>query len=144
MTGGYWPEPWTCEDGGPRRWGSAAGQTGLAIRPGERLEVVAARDAFATDVLVRRGPGELYALRHGIPIRGIQSTPVEGWIERLDPETLTVSASSPRLPGGPWWPGGIAAHANGDLHMVFGREPLVTVETATQTLTEIWVAALHA
>ena len=27
---------------------------------------------------------------------------------------------------------------------VFGREPRVTVETATQTLTEIWVAALHA
>ena len=121
MTGGYWPEPWTCEDGGPRRWGSAAGQPGPAIRPGERLEVVAVRDAFATDVLVRRGPGELYALRHGIPIRGIQSTPVEGWIERLDAETLTASASSPRLPGGPWWPGGIAAHASGDLHMVFGR-----------------------
>ena len=121
MAGAYWPGPWTCEDGGPRRWGSAAGQPGLAIRPGERLEVAAVRDAFATDLLVRRGPGELYALRHGIPIRGIQSTPVEGWIERLDPETLTVSASSPRLPGGLWWPGGIAAHANGDLHMVFGR-----------------------
>ena len=27
---------------------------------------------------------------------------------------------------------------------VFGREPRVSVETATQTLTEIWVAALHA
>jgi hypothetical protein len=121
MTGSYWPEPWTCEDGGPRRWGSAVGQPGLAIRPGERLEVVAARDAFATDVLVRRGAGELYALRHGIPIRGIQSTPVEGWIERLDPETLAVTATSPPLAGGAWWPGGIAAHANGDLHMVFGR-----------------------
>ena len=30
-------------------------------------------------------------------------------------------ASTPRLPGGAYWPGGIAAHANGDLHMVFGR-----------------------
>ncbi len=27
----------------------------------------------------------------------------------------------PRLPGGRFWPGGIAAHANGDLHLVFGR-----------------------
>ena len=27
----------------------------------------------------------------------------------------------PALPGGAYWPGGIAAHANGDLHMVFGR-----------------------
>ena len=31
------------------------------------------------------------------------------------------SRSTPRLPGGAYWPGGIAAHANGDLHMVFGR-----------------------
>jgi hypothetical protein len=121
MPGAYWPGTWTCEDGGPRRWGSAAGQPGLAIAAGERLEVAAARDAFATDVIVRRDPGELYALRHGIPIRGVQATPVEGWVERLDPETLAVLASSPRLPGGAWWPGGIAAHANGDLHMVFGR-----------------------
>ena len=33
----------------------------------------------------------------------------------------TVTASTPRLPGGPYWPGGIAAHANGDLHVVFGH-----------------------
>jgi hypothetical protein len=121
MTAGYWPRPWTCEDGGPRRWGSAAGQPGLGIRAGERLEVAAVHDAFATDALVRREPGELYALRHPIPLRGPQSTPVEGWVERLDPETLEVTASTPPLPGGAWWPGGIAAHANGDLHMVFGR-----------------------
>lgn len=91
------------------------------MRPGERLEVAAVHDAFATDALVRRDPGELYALRHDLPFRGVQSTPVEGWVERLDPETLAVTASTPRLPGGPYWPGGIAAHANGDLHMVFGR-----------------------
>jgi hypothetical protein len=121
VAGAYWPAPWTCEDGGPRRWGCATGQAGLGLRPGERLEVVAARDAFATDALVRRGPGELYALRHDIPVRGPQSTPVEGWVERLDPATLAVTASSPRLPGGAYWPGGIAAHANGDVHMVFGR-----------------------
>ena len=121
MAGAYWPAPWTCEDGGPRRWGCPTGQAGLGIRPGERLEVAAARDAFATDVLVRRGPGELYALRHDIPLRGPQSTPVEGWVERLDPATLEVLAATPRLPAGAWWPGGIAAHANGDLHMVLGR-----------------------
>jgi hypothetical protein len=119
--GAYWPRPWTCEDGGPRRWGTPDGQAGLAIQPGERLEVVAEYDAFATDLLVRREPGELYALRHDIPIRGAQSTPVEGWVERLDPETLAVTATTPRLPGGAYWPGGIAAHANGDVHMVFGR-----------------------
>ncbi|HEX8741808.1 MAG TPA: hypothetical protein VF712_01625 [Thermoleophilaceae bacterium] len=121
MAGAYWPRPWTCEDGGPRRWGCATGQPGLGIRPGERLEVAAAYDAFATDALVRREPGELYALRHDMRFGGPQGRPVEGWVERLDPATLAVTASTPRLPGGAWWPGGIAAHANGDLHMVFGR-----------------------
>jgi hypothetical protein len=42
-------------------------------------------------------------------------------VERLDPVTLEVVASSPRLPGGVYWPGGIAAHRSGDVHMVFGR-----------------------
>ena len=87
----------------------------------ERLEVAASVDAFGTDVLLRREPGELYALRHDMPARRPLATPVEGWVERLDPETLAVTASTPRLPGGTYWPGGLAAHANGDLHMVFGR-----------------------
>jgi hypothetical protein len=64
------------------------------------------RDLKPQNVLVRRGPGELYALRHDIPWRGPQSTPVEGWVERLDPITLAVTASTPRLPGGAYWPGG--------------------------------------
>jgi len=79
------------------------------------------RDAFATDMLVRRDPGELYALRHDMPVGGLRSRPVQGWVERLHPETLAVLAATPRLPGGVYWPGGIAAHASGDLHMVFGR-----------------------
>lgn len=121
MTAGYWPRPWTCEDGGPRRWGTVNESPGLGIRPGEQLEVAAVNQAFATDALVRREPGELYALRHAMPLRGVQSTPVEAWVERLDPDTLAVTASTPRLPGGRYWPGGIAAHACGDVHMVFGR-----------------------
>lgn len=118
-TAGYWPATWTCEDGGPRRWGAVEG--GLAIGAGEGLEVAAVHDAFATDALVRRDPGELYALRHEIPLSGVQAAPVEAWVERLDPATLAVTAASPRLPGGPFWPGGIAAHAGGDLHVVFGH-----------------------
>jgi hypothetical protein len=121
VSSGYWPQPWTSEDGGPRRGGDAGGQAGLAIGPGERLDVVVARDAFATDMVIRRDPGELYALRHPIPIRGVQSTPVDGWVERLDPESLATVASSPRLPAGAYWPGGIAAHRNGDVYMVLGR-----------------------
>lgn len=121
MAGAYWPRPWSGEDGGPRRWGCAPGLTGLGVGPGEGLRVEAVADAFATDVLLRREPGELYALRHPIPLRGEQSAPVDGWVERLDPLTLAVTASSPRLPAGSWWPGGLAAHRNGDIHMVLGR-----------------------
>ncbi len=121
MAGGYWPQPWTGEDGGPRRWGCAPGISGLGIGPGETLRVEAVADAYATDVLLRRDPGELYALRHTAPLGGPQSSPVEGWVERLDPETLAVTARSPRLPAGSWWPGGLAAHRNGDIHMVLGR-----------------------
>ena len=121
MAGAYWPRPWSCEDGGPRRWGVPAGQPGLDIRAGEGLEVAAVHQAFATDALVRREPGELFALCHDIPLSGPQAASVEAWVERLDPETLEVTASTPRLPGGPFWPGGIAAHACGDLHMVFGH-----------------------
>lgn len=119
--GAYWPRPWTGEDGGPMRRCCADGVPGLGIRPGERLEVAAVKDAFATDVLLRREPGELYALRHPIRLGGEQARPVEGWVERLDPQTLEVVASTPRLPGGAYWPGGLVAHAGGDIHMVFGR-----------------------
>ena len=71
-------------------------------------------------MVIRREPGELYALRHDMPVGGLRSRPVRGWVERLDPDTLEVVAATPRLPGGYYWPGGIAAHASGDLHMVFG------------------------
>jgi hypothetical protein len=70
-------------------------------------------------MLIRRDPGELYALLHEIPRRP-QGPPVSAWVERLDPLTLEPLEVSPRLPGGPFWPGGLAAHACGDLHLVFG------------------------
>ncbi len=102
--------------------GTAApyGVRGLAIAPGERLVLAASRDAFVTDALVRREPGELFALRHGPPRGGAQAAPVETWVERLHPETLEVLGSSVRLPGGPYWPGGIAADRSGELLVVFG------------------------
>src|SRR4051794_10318906 len=136
MAGAYWPRPWTCEDGGPMRWCCADGVPGLGIGPGERLEVAAAVDAFGTDVLARRDPGELYALRHDMPRRRPLATPVDAWVERLDPLTFELVASTPRLPGGRYWPGGIAAHANGDLHMIFGA-------WAHRLSTELEVLASH-
>ena len=118
--GAYWPRPWTCEDGGPRRLGAPQGAPGLALAPGERLELTAVRDAAGAGMLIHREPGELFALRHELPSRA-QGRPVRAWIERLDPETLAPLAATPRLPGGPYWPGGMAAHACGDLHLVFGH-----------------------
>lgn len=121
MSGSYWPQPWSCEDGGPGRWCSAEGQEGPGLKAGENLKVVAQKDAFASDMVIRREPGELFALRHTLPVGDPLAGTVEGWVEKLDPQTLAVSASTPRLAAGRYWPGGIAAHANGDLHMVFGH-----------------------
>ena len=42
-------------------------------------------------------------------------------VERLDPETLATRARSPDLDAGPFWPGGMACHANRSLYVVFGR-----------------------
>ena len=120
VPGAYWPRPWTAEDGGPRRLCHPEGQSGLGIGPQEGLRLAAWRDAFASDMVIRREPGELYALRHTIPAGDPLAGDVEGWVERLDPETLEVTATTPRWPSGRYWPGGIAAHRNGDLYAVFG------------------------
>jgi hypothetical protein len=78
------------------------------------------RDAFATTMVVLREPGEVFALRHTIGRRPLRD-PTVSWVERIDPSTLAPMARSPTLPGGPFWPGGLAAHANGSLHVVYGR-----------------------
>ena len=116
---GYWPSPWPGEDGGPRRSQAPHGVSGLGIQPGERLEVTS-RDAWAATMVVLREPGEVFALRHTIGARTYRS-PTVGRVERIDPDTLEPVARSPELPAGPFWPGGLAAHANGSLHTVYGR-----------------------
>jgi hypothetical protein len=82
--------------------------------------LTAARDAFATTMVVLRGPGEVFALRHTVPSRPEREAST-AWVERLDPASLAPLSRSPTLPGGPFWPGGLAAHANGSLHVVHGR-----------------------
>jgi hypothetical protein len=112
-----WPSPWAAEDGGPRRSQEARD---LYVRPGERLICSAVRDAFATTMIVLRDPGEVFALRHSLGSNPLRD-PSEAWVERIDPETLEPLASSPPLAAGPFWPGGLAAHANGSLYVVYGR-----------------------
>jgi hypothetical protein len=104
----YWSSLWPGEDGGPARPQVVAGPG-----PGDRITVVH-REAVATTMLVTREPGELYALRHTL------GAGASAWVEQVDPITLDVRGRSAELDGGPMWPGGMAAHANGSLHVVFG------------------------
>jgi hypothetical protein len=114
---GYWQSPWPGEDGGPRRTQVPIGLAG--VTPTSAPPTVVHRDAFGATMLVLRDPGELFALRHTMPAR--PSDPCVAWVERLDPGTLATVARSPDLAAGPFWPGGIACHANGSLHVVFGN-----------------------
>jgi hypothetical protein len=115
---GYWKSLWPAEDGGPRRSQVPVGVAGIAPRP-DRAPTVTHRDAFGATMLVLREAGELFALRHTMPARAEQ--PCTAWVERLDPQTLAAVARSPELEAGPFWPGGLACHANGTLYVVFGR-----------------------
>ena len=111
---GYWPSRWPAEDGGPRRTQQPAFGPGLGLGPGARIETTA-RDVAAATMVVLRDPGQLYLLRHTGGDDAIS------WVELIDPESLDVIARSPDLPGGPTWPGGLAAHANGSLYVAFGN-----------------------
>jgi len=111
---GYYDSPFPGEDGGPRRQ-LAPRSPGLALKPGEQLAVTT-RPALMSTMLVLRDPGEVFLLGHSPP-----SPNTTAWVERIDPVTLTALARSPDLPGGPFWPGGILVHQNGDLYLTFGR-----------------------
>src|SRR4051794_2419944 len=112
---GYWSSPWPGEDGGPRRRQVPASSetAGPSFAP-EHLTVVS-REAVAATMLVLREPGEVFALRHTAGPDAVS------WVEQIDPVSLATMARSPDLAGGPTWPGGVAAHANGSLYVVFGR-----------------------
>ncbi len=66
-------------------------------------------------MVVLRDEGEAYLLRHTSPPDAVS------FVERFDPETLEVIGRSQDLAGGPMWPGGMAAHADGSLHIIFGN-----------------------
>lgn len=110
----YWPSRWPGEDGGPRRTQIPRSGVGLGIGPGDRLAVVS-RAAVVATMVVLRDPGEVYLLCHTGGPDAIS------WVELIDPETLAVRRRSPDLAGGKTWPGGLAAHANGSIYVVFGR-----------------------
>lgn len=73
------------------------------------------RSALAATMVVLRDPGEVYLLGHtGGP-------DAVSWVEQIDPVTLEPRRRSADLAGGPAWPGGLAAHVDGSLHVVFGN-----------------------
>ncbi len=110
---GYWRSRWPGEDGGPRRSQQPVSGAGPDLDPA-RVTVVS-REALAATMVVLRDAGEAYLLRHTAGPDAIS------WIERIDADTLEPISRSDDLPGGPTWPGGIAAHANGSLYVVFGN-----------------------
>lgn len=113
---GYWPGPWPAEDAGPRRTQVPPDpQAGIGLQPGEKL-VARSRGAIMGCMTVLRDPGEVYL--HGQSGPGTDTT---AWVQRIHPHSLDALKRSPDLPGGPFWPGGIAAHANGDLYVTYGR-----------------------
>jgi hypothetical protein len=109
----YWPSRWPAEDGGPRRLQRPRAGSGPALEA-DHVDVCS-REVIAATMVVLRDPGEVFLLRHTLGADTI------AWIERIDPITLEPLARSDDLPGGPMWPGGLAAHANGSLHVVFGN-----------------------
>lgn len=102
---------WSHEDGGPRRTQVVPGS--LDLGAGARLEATT-RIAPVTTMVVRGRPGEVLLLRHA------PGEPSTALVERIDPITLEPLASSPDLPAGPVWPGGLGAREDGGVHVVFG------------------------
>jgi hypothetical protein len=111
---GYFDSPFPGEDGGPRRQ-LIPRSPGPALKPGEHLEVTS-RPALFANMVVLRGPGEIFVQGNSQPWENTTS-----WVERIDPVSLATVARSPDLPGGPFWAGGILAHENGYLYVTYGR-----------------------
>jgi hypothetical protein len=109
--------PWPAEDGGPTRQQRAG--AGLGLQPGERL-LATTRSTMMSTMTVLGAPGEVFLLSHSA-LRARIGLPTSARVERIDPVSLKPLARSPRLPGGPMWPGGMAVHGNGDLYVVYGR-----------------------
>ncbi len=103
---------WTHEDGGPTRTQLVPGA--LDTGPGTRLAATT-RVAPVTTMAVRgANEGEVLLLRH------TPGEPSAAVVERIDPITLEPTCTSPDLPAGPVWPGGIGSTADGGAHVVFG------------------------
>lgn len=114
---GLFDSAWPAECGGPRRQ-KAPRSPGLDLQAGEALEATSRENGRWNVMFVQREPGELYLLSSAM----LGEQPGPGRVDRVDPLSLEVLASSPDLPsGGHVWCGAVVVHANGDLYVVNGR-----------------------
>ena len=118
-TSGYFTSPWPAEDGGPARLQVPRSGAGLGLQAGETLQCVT-RNTVLSTMTVLGSPGEVYLLTHSA-LRARLGLATTACVELIDPVSLKPLRRSPRLPGGPMWPGGMAIHRNGDLYVVYGR-----------------------
>lgn len=116
---GYLDSPWPGEDGGPCRLQVPRHGAGLNLQAGEHLACTTRNTLLSTMTLLG-APGEVYLLTHSA-LRARWGMATTACVERIDPATLQPVQQSPRLAGGPMWPGGMALHRNGLLYVVYGR-----------------------
>jgi hypothetical protein len=113
-----WPSPWPGEDAGPARLGTpldSGGDAGKIFSDPSAPLRATSREALVATMVVTRDPGEVYLLRHTGP------PDATCFVEQIDPVTLEPLRRSPDLLGGPVWPGGLAAHEDGCLYVIFGN-----------------------
>ncbi len=104
---------WPSEDGGPQRLAATNLRLSATLRATSRATCM-------STMTVLGDPGEVFLLTHDA-LRSNFGLPTFARVERIDPVTLQPLARSPRLNGGPMWPGGLAVVDGGDLVSVYGR-----------------------
>ncbi|CAB4878871.1 unannotated protein [freshwater metagenome] len=120
LNSGYARTCWPAEDGGPTREQAPAGITYLLGSDSDRFKLLAGRAAPGAHMAVIGPDGAMFLLRSLFGHR-ILKDPAQAVVERIDPLTLETTLSSPVLPAGPWWAGGLAVLASGDIVAVSGR-----------------------
>ncbi len=112
---GYWDSPWPVECGGNRRQKYAPGR----LDAHETSPIVVTNTNMRWNVMIiNREPDQWYLAG---TMAAFEGQPPFGWVQQIDPYTLTPIADSGELACGDHvWCGAIAAHANGSLYNVNG------------------------
>lgn len=115
----YFDSPWPCEDASAARLQTPQRGQGLNIQAHERLQQTSRRTHLST-MTVLGSPDEVFLLTHSA-LRSHLGLATTAQVHLIDPLTLKTRCQSPRLAGGPMWPGGMAVLGNGLLLVVYGR-----------------------